>query len=1511
MRELTPIQAAYWVGRQSGAALGGVAAHLYAEFDSVGLSVDRLRMAVKRLYDAHPMLRLRITDEGLQTVEAPCDRHELHVDDMREFSQEESERSLTTKRLAKTNQQLDLYRGQAADLSLSLLPGERRRLHVDTDMIAVDPPSFRLLMEDLARFYEEPRQLAQASSCYFDYLERMRSDADLNLRRERDRNWWRPRIGQIPPAPPLPRSAHGASTVLSKSFAAQLGPEERRVFERTARKHRLTPSMLALGLFAGLLGAGTGAARFRLNAPMFQRNGYVEGVDQIIGEFSNLLILSVDLKEGESLGALCARLAEETTQLISHSGYPGVSVMRDLSRRHGGMELAPVVFTAGLDIGGELFSEGVTRLFGEMSWVISQAPQVALDAQIVSAYGGILINWDVRLDAIPKSWIEDMFEAYVASIRHIARAPEVIEQPFDQFLSRLNGKNAASVERRNGNAVAARLIDRKGVATTNSLGDGELSSASEGKIMERALTPLQQAYLLGRSEHLPLGGVAMQEFREYRGRIEADELRRRLHELVRRHECLRTRIDPHRLTQSVSEKPVVNLEEVDLRGLSSAEASERIDALREEYAHRLHDLRLSPWRMLMFRLPEGEGSDAYNCAIFACFDALIMDGRSIATIMVELFDANKGGKLRPAALLGQQNSAAIAPQRSEDAAYWTQKLHAIAGPPRLPWKRPLETITVSRYARDTLTISRADFAKLAKIGASQNLFRNSILSAAILETLSRWMSEGALCVGVPVAPPTGDMGNASTFIAVNYDLREGSFLERARLLQEDTLEALEHLSFSGVDINRLLLSRNGGGVALPMIVTNGLSWETLGDDSPIRLHAGLTQTPQVAMDIRMSLDEGGNLLLCVDYARQAIDKEVVRDILQAIDKTIGAVCRRGALEVKAQDFLDYAHYRYNGAESDFVCSGFLERIARNLFGGALAKNALVCGDRRISYSELGQSVARVMQSLRDRGLARGKVVAICLPRSPEHVMVSVACSLMGIIWVPVDASSPPERMRYLLENCLPDLVVSLGEIDKVDAVTPQRLLDAKAIDDQARIIESLSELSQSDDPAYYLYTSGTTGKPKCVSLSNKATSNVIGRTLEEWRIDAADVFISVTPLHHDMSVFDVFGSLTAGATLVIPGPGEDKDAIRWSQLVKEHCVSIWSSVPAILEMLLSCSCGDELRSLKLIAQGGDYIKPAVIAQLRRLDPNLRLFSLGGPTETTIWSIWHEITDADIDVIPYGRPLPANRYFVVNEANDHCPPQVVGRIYTAGVNVAIGYLENGVVNQNDFVTIADEQGKPVRAFRTCDQGYYRKDGVLIFASRISGYVKVRGVRVSLPDIENELTGHDSIKQALVVDYGAEKMGEAAIGALYVAKNDVEIPAAELRSFARLHLPESHIPTRFLRVQELPLSANGKPDRRQARELLAVSQDAERAETKRGVALEGVSPHGDRILEIYQSVIGVSSRDAPAESADFLTMGLLPSHLKKIASRINEEFGVDLSPALLVRCRNARQVAQLFS
>lgn len=1444
MRELTSMQAACWIGRTAHAFLGRVSAHLYVEFDGHSIELDRLREALGRASLLHPMLRMRVDAQGLQSIAAVDQSPQLEVEDLRAMTEPEAARHLLAKRETWTHQQLDLGHEPGARFSVSLLADDRFRLHVDTDMIAIDPSSFRTLMEDLARLYEQPDDTLPNTPSFFDWYDKVRVDPALKAARDRDRAWWRERLAHVAPAPTLPLLEHPPEQAHSHRLHTWLGPAERQALEQVARERRITLSTLMMGLFAAALGAQTGDRSFRLNVPTFWRQPLVDDVERVVGDFANVLILDVDIESAATPAALCAQLAKKVVGLLEHCAYPGVNVMRDLSRHQGSPQLAPVVFTAALDMpGGDLLSPRVRRVFGSMNWVISQGPQVALDAQIACADGGILINWDIRLDALPLPWVTTLFDRFVAITQEVAADSRALDQTLNVGVSRT---------------------------------------------LEKPLSALQQAYLLGRGTQMPLGGVAMQEFREYHGAMDPTLLRSRLAAMVQRHDSLRTRVDALKLVSYVSDETCINLEEVDLTSMSSQAALAHVDEYREAYAHTIFELDRSPWNVTIFHLPDDQ------LTVFVRLDALILDGRSIAALLVELFDG----------LISDEPAAEAVPasvdqtcQRKADAVYWKTKLTDVTGAPRLPWRVPLDQVRASRYERQSRQVPKAVFNAFCKLGARQRLFKNSALMALVMEVLSHWLDEGGLCVAVPVAPQTGGaFANRSSFIAINRSEAPSTFTERAAKLQVDVLEGLQHLAYSGVDLARLLFESHGPGPVLPVVITNGFSWPVLAADSLMQLQGGLTQTPQVAMDIRFWTNAEGALVLDIDYAREVLDPPVVHDILDALEKAISQISASGEFTMNAAAIIDTSHYCLNSSTTEASAEGFLAQIAKHLFDPANQRIALISGERQISYAELGSGVSRVIAAFKARGIGPGQVVAICLPRSPEHTMLTLASALTGVIWVPIDASAPEERRQYLLENCRPDLVViSSGETVGHAQATPNELLagpqaSAPILDDR----------SMSEAPAYFLYTSGTTGKPKCVVLCNRATANVIGSTLSHWRVSQIDVFMSVTPLHHDMSVFDVLGCLTAGATLVLPGVGEEKDAVRWNQLIARHRVTLWCSVPAILEMLLSCRGEHDLASVRLIAQGGDYIKPGVIAELRGLLPSSRLISLGGPTETTIWSIWHDITADDQLQIPYGRPLPANRYLVLDAEGAHCPAGVVGRIHTAGVNLALGYLENGALAQTEFISVIDEHGRAVRAFRTGDCGRYRHDGTLMFDSRVNGYVKVRGVRVSLPDIEIELIKHPAVRHVLVVDYGEQRQGEVNIGALYVSAEDAApLTAAALRQFAREHLPQSHVPTRFLAVEVLPLSQNGKPDRPRARSLLL-----EPAE-------EVVETQGNKVLAIYLSVLGRPSQDGANASVDFISLGLRPQHLKAIAARFQEELAVTLSPGQLLRCRNAQDVERLLA
>ncbi|MBY8273984.1 amino acid adenylation domain-containing protein [Vibrio fluvialis] len=1515
MHEMTTLQAAYWVGRQSTTPRAGDAAHLYIEFEGQGIGETRLAAAVHTLFARHELLRVTVSEDGQWSVGELNEFHALQVLDWRALDAADCDEKLRIMRERKTHQKLALNQGQGAEFVLTQLPDDRFRLHVDVDMIAADAQSFRLMIEALVAAYHG--ELSDARSAPFAEFQHQMTTAAQQALAARDRRYWQALQSTIAPSPKLPERDPvnpDTAAVHTERLAFELSAQQRAQLEAFAAQHHLSLSAVSLGAFNALLADALKQPAFRINVPLFYRP---QGFDDTVGDFANLTLFSTNCAPNVPLLTLFEQTQHQLMACLEHRHYSGVNVMRDLSRQQGSLQTSPVVFTSGWNIGGDLYSQRVHDTLGDMVWACSQGAHVLLDAQIVPYKRGVLINWDVRTDSVPREFYQSLFTRYVALLSELAERPERVLQPC--------------------------TIKATSIETTS-------ASSSAQRPHQTPLNGLQQAYLVGRSEHLPLGGVAMQDFRVYRGTVDADQLHARLVELVDTLPVLRTRIDDTTLTQWVSDERIVNWQHCDLRDVSRAQALSLAEALIEQVSHSRHDLSCSPWKVWLVSLPEAEpdtlATDAFRHIVLTSFDALISDGHSIAYLLARLLESQPKPVAAPPACgaasevpakpLSQQSTTQqhITPKQKANAremaqAYWREKLGSVTEPMALPWQAQLHTLYQPRYARESVTLSRDETRALLKLAASERLFPNSVLTTLAMHTLANWCPGTPLCIGLPVAPPpqAGELTNRSSFIALTYALDKADFATQARRVQRDVAEGMAHLAFSGIELNRQLMSQlPARTMPLPVVITNGLGWETLRADNTLQQHDGLTQTPQIALDIRLAYDAHKNLVISADYVTQALSHAQVAAWLTSCKRAAQSMIERQSLQWVGREALDLSHYHRNTEDSDDGTAPFLTTLAERLWDTPSQRTALFCGEQRWSYQQLGEQVANMMAHLQARGVKAGDVVAICLPRSAAHVIATLSCALSGVIWVPIDAASPPERKTYLLSHCQPALViVASDDVENVEhphCVAMRELLQPALKAARLPSQEVLRAHSHSEAPAYYLYTSGTTGQPKCVVLNNHATANVLHHTLATWQVNERDVMLSVTPLHHDMSVFDLLGSLCAGAALVIPEPEAEKDALHWNTLVERHSVTLWCSVPAILEMLLACQSTSQGQSLRLIAQGGDYIKPQTIQTLRERLPDARLFSLGGPTETTIWSIWHELEPEDGVVIPYGAPLPGTQYYVVNEQHQHCPQGVVGRIVTAGVNLSLGYLVDGEVVQTDFIDIETPHGERVRAFKTGDLGYYRDDGRLIFAGRINGYVKVRGVRISLPDVEKVLMNVANVQDLAVIDFNDPITGDVGLALFYISGDGAAKNAAQWRDIMGQRLPASHLPQRFVPLERFPLSANGKKDKRALLAMLTAANESPRNaaanvaapfESSRESQTTSLTPEKkapwQSIVDVYQQVLGERAASL-TEHAEFVQAGLMPSHVKAVAEKLSQTFGKSVQPRQLLGCKNAGQVSKLL-
>lgn len=413
-------------------------------------------------------------------------------------------------------------------------------------------------------------------------------------------------------------------------------------------------------------------------------------------------------------------------------------------------------------------------------------------------------------------------------------------------------------------------------------------------ITEQALNKMQIAYILGRMNHLPLGGVAMHDFREFRGDIDLTLFEKCLENMVVRHGALRTIIDQSHFSQYQAEHARLNMTVIDYSDYSRREAIEQIDDLRMQVSHYKHDLNTSPWGVWFLKINKEQPID-FNTVLFFSFDGLILDGYSISSLINEIIccykqlqsnntcladkPSNKGGKDIDFFL-----------NKEDDKTYWLDKI-TLLKPNHFPWRIEIESIPYSRYQRCGLEIPRDKWDRITEYSKKSGVFPNTLINTIILRALCKLTDSVECYVGLAVSFSLykNELSNNSTVIPLRYEEHKLSLLDAAKDIQSETMEGLFHISYSGIEIARNLCSQFKTSLPFPIVLTNALSWPVEPDYSDFYYVSGLTQTPQIGLDIRIYLSSQMTLLIDVDFAKEAVSEDIVNKFLSLIKHQIAEV----------------------------------------------------------------------------------------------------------------------------------------------------------------------------------------------------------------------------------------------------------------------------------------------------------------------------------------------------------------------------------------------------------------------------------------------------------------------------------------------------------------------------------------------------------------------------------------------------------------------------------------------
>lgn len=937
-----------------------------------------------------------------------------------------------------------------------------------------------------------------------------------------------------------------------------------------------------------------------------------------------------------------------------------------------------------------------------------------------------------------------------------------------------------------------------------------------------ATTALQRAYWIGRSTEQPLGGVGCQTYFELSGAaIDPERLNAALDALVRRHPMLRSTFpDPERGHIAPENlHPPVPVH--DLTRGAGTEHRLHLDEIRTRLRTHHFDIETGDtWRVELTRLPE-------SCVLHFAINLIIADLTSIGIILSDLAALYRGDELPPLpTYLGDRGSAV-----QSASALLTSSVEPLPECPQLPWTEEREIA----FRRRQHTLSTTAMVRLDESCRAHGVTRAAAFLAAYSLVLRHWSNAEEFLVNVTtfgrppgIADVVGDftrthlyrcaLPEPTTVLDLVHGAQQGLRLALAAPESAELLAAQLRAGTGHSGMAPVVFTYAGETTVLP---TRDV--ETLGAVSHVS-----SMTPQVLIDNQVGV-VGDNLVVSWDYRAGCFPAGVVTDMFDAY---VGLLEALGSHDWSTPAAIELPHHsqlvrQRRNATTAARPAGLLFDAFREQARSDPAKVALrwTAGEfddgtyrdpianlqPQLAYGALDEHARRVAGVLIQRH-APGSIVGIQLPKGPAQVVAALGVLMAGCSYLPVGVDQPADRFARI---CSISGMSGLIRSKETHCGSVSAALLIHDIESMIDCVAAEPVRVDPDDTAYVIYTSGSTGEPKGVLMSHAAALNTIVDVNRRNGIGATDVVLAVSALDFDLSVYDIFGPLSCGASMVTISEQSRRDAFHWATLVNEFAVTVWNSVPALLDMLLIAAGRgrDVLPSLRSVFLSGDWIPLDMPKRLHHAAPRARLVAMGGATEAAIWSNEFVLPpDADLDPewvsVPYGYPLCNQMFRVVDNDGRDRPDYVAGELWIGGAGVAQGYHHDPELTAERFVL--DENG--IRWYRTGDLGCYWHDGTLQFLGRIDSQVKIGGHRVECGEIEHVLREHPVVENAAVVPI----QGNTALGAILVSDLGVaeftDTEAAELREYLAERLPQYMIPRVIMPCSELPLTGNGKIDRR---------------------------------------------------------------------------------------------------
>ncbi|MGW8506545.1 non-ribosomal peptide synthetase [Streptomyces sp. CLCI03] len=1056
----------------------------------------------------------------------------------------------------------------------------------------------------------------------------------------------------------------------------------------------------------------------------------------------------------------------------------------------------------------------------------------------------------------------------------------------------------------------------------------ELLPARADSAASFPMTETQQALMIGRGEAVELGGIGCYGYFEWeRADLDPERFAAAWRKVVARHDMLRAigRTDG---TQWVPADPLpFDIPVVDLSELSADASRERLAELRAEMSHVVFPV--GSWPLFDLRIIRLGGPGNLS-RVHLGIDLQVLDASSAFQVLfpelVDLYENPDVELPEPGisfAEYARWRADALPHTEAFRAArdYWVERVPTLPPAPSLPTGGSTDTGREVRFDRREHRLSPTEWQRFSARAHEAGLTPSVLLTAAFAEVVRCWAEESDFTINYPIFQRpavhpdiTGVLGDFTNAVMLAADGSGATFLDRAHALRDQLARDAEHGSFNGVRVLRELTRLHGVGAqaGMPVVVTSLLDYPVRRPVTDLgREVYSISQTPQVSLDVQLR-ELAGELRVIWDFVDGAfapgfIDAAfgVYVDLLERLTRDPEAL-RTGRFDLvpAAERTL---RRQVNDTAGQIPYTTLHELFARQVERTPDAEAVVDASGRRLSYAELASYAWRIGQTLREHGAAPGELVAVVMEKGWEQYAAVYGILASGAAYLPLDPSVPAERLRRLLTEAKVDRILTQSWLDSRISWPPTARRYRVDKDFESGNATRPETAQTPADLAYTIFTSGSTGEPKGVMVDHIGVVNLIRDVATRFEVGARDRLLAISGLHFDASIYDVFGVLTQGGTVVLPPPFEHAEPDVWADLVRAEQVTLWNSVPVLMELLVGEAevrerrGGDRpLESLRLSVLSGDWIPLTLPDRLRAQSPRIEVVGSGGPTETICWSLFQPIGEVDPSwtSIPYGKPITNQRYYIVDAAAYERPLGVVGEMAVASdVGLALGYWNDAERTANRFVHLP-ESGE--RAYLTGDLGRYLPDGSIEILGRDDFQVKIQGHRIELGEIEAVLR-QDAAVEAAVVVAPASAHGVRRLHAFVVADEDAAGPVLERLA---AQLPGYMVPAALTVLPELPLTRNGKVDRL----LLASSAGRQQSADEAAVRDAGDGSGSALELVLCAAVADILGLDGVAPGDNFFSLGGDSLSGTRLAGLLKELLGVPVPVKTVFQNPLIRELAE---